>query len=498
MNRTEADERAALQAIAAPEAPAPPAGPGSGAGRGRGSRYATRDLTTGSIPRNLWGLAWPQVIEGVMRVVDQMMDLVWAGLLGTRSIAGVGVAQQWTQMIWTGRQGVDTSMRAMVARAVGARDTTLAQHVVFQGATVSMVFFVIIAGIGFFFTEPMLRLLHVSDNVLGQAAPYMRVQFMAQGVLGFQMFSGNALAAAGDTVTPMRATVVSRIVHIMLSPFLVFGWLGAPHFGIAGAAVASALANGVGLAMNGSILLRGTSRLHLRLSEYRIDPRLIVQMLKIGGPAAVTGAERSIAQLILVGLVSPFGDSALAAYTLTRRMEMFVNLGSQGLGQASGIIVGQSLGAGKPERAKRTVIWATGYVFTIKGIMTVFMFAFPTLVLRLFAHDAGLLALAATWVRIQAVGYLALGVSQVAMQSFQTAGDTLFPMIVTLASIWGVQQPLALFLPHQFGLGQLGIAWAITIAVMVRPLCYLPYFLWGPWMKKQPLGRTQERAGTAL
>src|SRR6185295_15751585 len=104
-------------------------------------------------------------------------------------------------------------------------------------------------------------------------------------------------------------------------------------------------------------------------------------------------------------------------------MEMFVNLGSQGLGQASGIIVGQSLGAGKQSRARQTVIWATGYVLGIKGLVTLFVFAFPTLVLGIFAHDAELLALASMWVRIQAVGYLALGVSQVAMQSFQTAGD---------------------------------------------------------------------------
>jgi Na+-driven multidrug efflux pump len=106
------------------------------------------------------------VIEGAMRVVDQMMDLVWAGLLGTRSIAGVGVSQQWTQLVWTGRQGLDTSMRAMVARAVGAGDTRLAQHVVFQGATLSVVFLGIITLIGLFFTEPLLRVLRVSDGVI--------------------------------------------------------------------------------------------------------------------------------------------------------------------------------------------------------------------------------------------------------------------------------------------------------------------------------------------
>src|SRR5688500_11382921 len=106
-------------------------------GRGR-RRYVGRDLTTGSIPRNLWSLAWPQTIEGVMRVVDQMMDLVWAGMLGTRSIAGVGVAQQYTQMAWTGRQGIDTALRAMVSRAIGRGDVALANHICWQAATLTM------------------------------------------------------------------------------------------------------------------------------------------------------------------------------------------------------------------------------------------------------------------------------------------------------------------------------------------------------------------------
>jgi putative MATE family efflux protein len=428
-----------------------------------------------------------------MRVAQQFMDLFWAGFLGTRSIAGVGVAQQWVQLIWTGRQGVDTSTRAMVARAVGSGDISLAQHVVFQGATISVVFLALITLVGLLLTEPLLRLLGVSDEVLAQAAPYMRIQFMGQGILGLQMYTGNSLAAAGDTITPMRSTMVSRGLQMLMSPFLVFGLAGVPELGLVGLSLASSLANIAGLVMNTRALLTGTSRLHLRLSEYRLDPRMMLQMVKVGGPAAITGAERSIAQLIVVGLVTPFGDSALAAYTLTRRLEMFVNLGSQGLGQASGIIVGQSLGAGKPERAKHTVLWATGYVLAIKGSVTAFVFLFPGVVLGVFAHDAELLELASLWVRIQAIGYLGLGVSQVAMQSFQTAGDTLVPMLVTLLSIWGVQQPLAYILPDHFGLGQLGIAWAITIAVMVRPLCYIPYFVWGPWMRKHPLGREHER-----
>ena len=466
-------------------------GPGRGGGpRGAGgwgqggrNRRFNRDLTSGSIPKNLWSLAWPSSVEGALRVVDQVADLIWAGILGTKPLAAIGVSQQYTQMAWTARQGVDTAQRAMVSRAVGMGDIALANHVVFQAGTITMVFFLIIASIGVLFTEAMLRALGVSEAVIDSAAPYMRVQFMGQGVLAFQQLSGQALAAAGDTITPMKSTMVARVLHMVLSPFLVFGLLGFPEVGLAGAAAAAMAANSVGLSLNLRALFRGTSRLHLRLSDYRIDPKLLWQLLKIGGPAAVNGAERSIAQLVLVGLVTPFGDNALAAYTLTRRVEMFANLGSQGFGQASGIIVGQSLGAGKPERAKQTVLWATGYVVMVKTIFTAFVFFYPQVLLSLFTRDQEFLDLASDWVRIQVFGYLAMGVSQVMMQSFMTAGDTLFPMLVTLIAIWGVQQPFAYFLSDNMGMGQFGIAWAVTISMFSRLLFFVPYYFYGRWLR---------------
>jgi Na+-driven multidrug efflux pump len=202
--------------------------------------------------------------------------------------------------------------------------------------------------------------------------------------------------------------------------------------------------------------------------------------------------------LIVVGLVAPFGDFALAAYTLTRRVEMFANLGSQGLGQAAGIIVGQSLGAGKPERAKQTVLWATGYVMVVKSIFGALVFSFPVIFLSIFSSEQELLSLAQVWLRIQVAGYVAMGIGQIAMQSFQTAGDTLAPMLVTLATIWGIQQPLAFILPDLLGIGQFGIAWAIVLAMIARPLFYIPYFFWGRWLRVGVLNAQSSPNGTRV
>lgn len=123
------------------------------AGRGR-ARSTPRDLTKGSVPKNLWFLAWPQVAEGFLGAVDQVADLIWAGRLGFQAIAGLGVAQTYILMLMTARMGLDAGMRSMIARAVGARQIRYANHVLLQGLTLTTVFVVVVVAVGLFLTEP--------------------------------------------------------------------------------------------------------------------------------------------------------------------------------------------------------------------------------------------------------------------------------------------------------------------------------------------------------
>jgi putative MATE family efflux protein len=310
----------------------------------------------------------------------------------------------------------------------------------------------------------------------------MRVQFIGSGTNAFRMMSGAALQSSGDTITPMRAATVSRILHVVLSPMLVFGWFFFPELGLMGAAVANVAAQSSGTVMNFRALFTGTSKLHLTLAGYRPDARVLWQLVRTGLPASVTSAERSFAQLLLVGIVSPYGAATLAAYSLTRRVENLVMMGARGFGQGAGVLVGQNLGAGKPERAKKTVSTAILFVFVINLVTTAFLFFFPELFIRIFNSDPELLELARHWMRIAALGYLFLGIGQVFQQSYNTAGDTIVPMLVTLVSIWLVQQPLAFVLPD-LGLGHYGIAWAVVAAVFARLLIYAPYYFTNRWLR---------------
>jgi putative MATE family efflux protein len=466
---------------------------------------AERDLTNGSVPKNLASLAWPQFVEGVLNVFDQVWDLFLAGQgFGFRAIAGIGSAQQVVQLARTGRMGIDTAMRAMIARAIGAGDIELAKHIAMQAFAVNLSFALFITTVGVIFTEVMLQALGISDAVIDQAAGYMRWQFIGTVALTSRMMTGAALQAAGDTVTPMKATMVARLIDLALSPVLMFGLLGMPEFGVAGVAVSNCIGQAIGASINIYNLSSGRARLTLSWRDYHFDPRVTMRLIRLATPATINSVERSTAQVVLLAMMAPFGDVALAAYALTQRTQMIVNLGTQGLGNASGIIAGQNLGAGKIGRARETVVWALGYVTVVKLVLVSVLFTFPTTFLSIFSSDPELMDVGTTWLRIMLVGYFAMGPVQVLMQSFQTAGDTFMPMMTTLAAMWLIEMPLALILSgagaylQPFGvsldvlptvgdLGQYGVAVAISAAAFFRLAVYLPYFVWGPWTRKHIL-----------
>ena len=450
---------------------------------GRRRRYAGRDLTKGSIPGNLWYLSWPQITESFLSVVDQLADLIWAGRIGFQAIAGLGVAQTFLMMLMTGRMGLDAGMRSMISRAVGARNIAHANHVLLQSLTLTTAYSVLMVVVGMALTEPLIRLMGVGDEVVSQAAGYMRFQLFAMSMMGVQRLTAGALQASGDSFTPLKAASVSRILHLVLSPFLIFGWWWFPSLDLAGAGAANLIAQTLGAGMNMSALFRGTSRLRLSLRGYYVDYPMIWQILKIGIPASVTGAQRAVSQLIVVFIVAPFGDGALAAFALARRAENTVNHSSRGMGRAAGALAGQNLGVGQKSRAKQSVVWALAYAGVASLLVGAIFLVIPDRVASFFNSDPDFVAQAATWLQVLAVGYFSMNAVQVFTQAFNTTGDTFAPMVIMLSTMWLVEIPLAFALANLTGLGEFGVPWAIVTGMTVRMVAYGAYFLRGSWLR---------------
>lgn len=464
----------------------------SGQRRGRGGRSAriTKDLTVGSVPGNLWFLAWPQIIEGVLNVSDQLADYFWAGrYVGLVAVAGLGAAQSYMMLLMTIRQGLDIAMKAMVSRAYGMGNVAMANQVVLQALTLTVIFVFGVALLGVMFTSTLLQLIGVSESVIDVTTVYMQIHFLGFGLVGIRMVAGAALQASGDVITPMKATTLTRILSLTAAPILMFGGIPFtnisffPGMGIPGLALSAALGNLAGIAVNCYALFTGTSRLKLTLRGYRPNLPIIIQLIKIGWPAALTTAERSISQLILFRFVTPFGDAATAAYSLTRRLTQLTNIGAMGVGRASGILVGQNLGAGNEKRARQTVAWGVLMVAVIKGCIVSLIVAFPLTVAGIFTSDAELLAVSENWIRIMMIAALGQGIALVFRQSYEVAGDTLAPLIVTFVAMWGVEIPLAYMLSHHTSLDHYGVAVAISMAMVVMLTLFVLYYFQGRWLR---------------
>ncbi|MBI4283033.1 MAG: MATE family efflux transporter [Chloroflexi bacterium] len=460
-----------------------------GPGRGAGSRplggRARRDWTQGSILGSLWGLSWPIMVSQTLNMLGPTIDMIWIGKLGSRSMAGVGIASMIVMLVNSLNQGLYQGLRAMIARFIGAGDEESANRVTQQSLIISAGFSMVMAVIGIFFAAPLLQVFGLAPDVVSEGAAYIKIQFIGTVTMTARLVSEAAMQSSGDAMTPMRIALVFRFVHLALDPFLIFGWWIFPRMGVSGAAltgiISQATAGGLGL----WVMFRGHTRLKLSLRNFRFDPDLIWRQVKVGLPASVNGMERTFAQLVLVWFVAPFGTVATAAHTMQQRVDQFVHLPAMGWGQGASVLTGQNLGAGKPERAERTAWLAVGLTTGMMVIVSVLMWFWAEYLVRIFNTEPELVKISAAFVRINIVNYLGFGLMQILMQCLNGVGETVIPMITTMVTMWGIQVPLAYILPHYTSLGVYGVRWAMVIAFALRGIVYVVYFRSGRWKRKK-------------
>jgi len=455
------------------------------ADRGRRGAAFDRDWTKGSVSRNLLALSWPMIISNCFRMLGPTIDLIWVGKLGVASIAGVGVAATAVMVVMAGRMGINTGTRAMVARFVGAGDTAGANQVAQQAFVISAAYAIVMAVIGILFAEPILILLGVEADVVAEGTPYMRIMFVGTAAMSFYMMTESIMQASGDAVTPMRISILYRVVHLVLCPFLVFGWWVFPRMGVSGAAMTNVVSQSLGMVLGLLVLFTGRSRLRLTLRNFRLDLNIIWRIVRIGIPAAMMMTQRSLGRLVFVWLMTPFGTLAVAGHALVQRIEMFISMPGSGFGMAAGVLVGQNLGARQPERAERGAWLAVGFAESIMFICSVLILLWPESVIRIFNPEPGFVEIASVFLRIAVVGFLAIGFDVVLMRCLSGAGDTLPPMLVSLLTMWVVPLPLAFLLPQVTNLGMYGVRWAIVAGIVAGAAAYVIYFRRERWKRKR-------------
>jgi putative MATE family efflux protein len=374
---------------------------------------------------------------------------------------------------------------ATVARRVGEGDKAAAALAAGQTILVSIAVAVVIGVAGALAAEPLLGLLGATDSVRELGTRYCQIM-LGGSITVVLIFVFNAVfRGAGDAVTAMRSLWLANFANIVLGPIFIFGFGPVPAMGVTGAAVATTLGRGLGVVYQVWRSMRRGSRLQVKLEHLAPAREVIAGLVRVASTGTLQTLLETASWLGLVRIISTFGSIAIAGYTIAMRIAIFALLPSFGMANAAATLVGQNLGAGKPDRAARAV-WVVGfYNFLFLGAVGVVFVGFPEPIARFFTEEPRELAYATTCLRIVALGFLFYAYGLVLVQAFNGAGDTRTPTLLNLACFWAFKIPFAYVLAVPFGLGPTGVFIAITAAYSLLALLAAIWFRAGRWKTLQ-------------
>lgn len=468
-----------------PEAAVAELTPRDGAGFWRDVRDALRgtshDYTAGTIGRAIFLLALPMVVEMSMESVFAVVDVFFVARLGAAAVATVGLTESLMIVIYTIAFGLSIGASATVARRIGEKDGDAAARAAVQVLLLGLLLSAMLCVVGAIWAPELLALMGADDTVLSVGTMYARVT-LGGSATAFLLFLVNAVfRGAGDAAVAMRVLIVGNGINCMLDPALIFGWGPLPELGLTGAAIATTIGRGVGLLFALVLLTRGTGHLAVRRQHLAVEARTMLSIAQLSGWGTVQVALSSMSWIGLVKLVSGFGSTALAGYTIAIRVILFALMPAFGIGAAAATMVGQSLGAKLPDRAERSVWTAVKFNVLVLGATGVVFLLFAPAIVGLFTQAPDVARIAVYGLRVIGLGFPVYALGMVFEQSFNGAGDTRTPTWINFLCFWIVQIPLAWLLSSKLGFEERGVFIAVPVAYAVLAVISAILFRRGRW-----------------
>jgi len=439
------------------------------------------DFTTGPVGRAIVLLAIPMVLEMVMESVFALTDAFFVSRLGTDAVATVGLTEAMITILFAVAVGTGMATTAMVARRIGERDVAGARVAAAQSILLGLVLTVVVALPGVLFAKELLQLMGGTPELVASGHGYTRVLFGGSATIMLIFLLNAVFRGAGDAAIAMRVLWIANAVNIVLDPCLIFGLGPFPELGVMGAAVATTIGRGTGVAIQLWVLLRGGSRIRLELSDLAPQFGVILRLFRLSVGGILQFLIGTSSWVAMVWIIGGFGAGAVAGYTLAIRLIVFAILPSWGLANAAATLVGQNLGAGQPERAEISV-WRAGLynMIFLLCVAVVFIAAAGPLI-GIFSTESDVLKYGVSCLVWVSIGYPFYGWGMVMVQAFNGAGDTYTPTVINFFCYWLFQLPLAYFLAHGTQLGATGVFIAITAAESLIAVVGILIFRRGRW-----------------
>jgi putative MATE family efflux protein len=444
-------------------------------------RGSKQDFTDGPIGRSLVMLAVPMVLETVLESLFAVVDIFFVAHLGADAIATVGFTESMESLVYAVAIGLGIGATAVVARRTGEKDLEGAAHAAAQAILLGVLVALPFALAGIRYAPQLLAALGGSETVQRQGAAFTRV-VMGGNTAVLLLFLVNAVfRGAGDATIAMRSLWLASACNIVLGPMFIFGVGPFPRLGLTGAAVGTTIGRSIGVLYQLRQLARRDGRIVIRLRHFRPDPRALSQLVRLSASGVLQMVISTTSWVGLVRVLSVFGSGVLAGYTIGLRVIVFALLPSWGLSNAAATLVGQNLGAKKPDRAEQAVWMAARYNMWVLGAIGLLFVAFAGPIIRFFTDDPAIVPWGVACLRIVSLGFVFYAYGMVLTSAINGAGDTWTPTLLNAVCFWLWEVPLAWGLSRSTDLGPRGVFAAITVAFSTLALASAWIFRRGKW-----------------
>lgn len=444
-----------------------------------------QDYTKIRLGRAILLLAIPMVFEMLFESLFAVWDIFLVSKEGDSAISVVGLTESIMTLIYAVGIGIAMGTTGLVSRRIGENKIKKASVAASQSILLSLFLSLFIAIPGVLFPEKILEIMNATPEVIEEGKNYTRLM-LGGNVLIMLLFINNAIfRSAGNPVLSMLVLIFANVVNMILDPIFIRGigdWEG---FGVTGAAIATNTGRGLGVIVQFYLLFAGKGKIKVSIQYFTVRLKVMWKVLYLSGGGILQFLIATSSWIFLYKILAKYGTEVIAGYTIGIRLFVFFLLPAWGLSNAVATLVGQNLGANRPDRAQRAVYFTSfanaGYMFLV---MLLFLFL-PQHLVNFFDTSDTSYEVAIRCMKIVCLGNIFYGVQMVLGQAFNGAGDTYTPTILNFIAFWMIEIPLAYFLANNLDWKENGVFYSICISETILAIIAIIVFSWGRWKTRK-------------
>lgn len=435
-----------------------------------------------AVRKKVLQLAGPSLTEMVLTNLVQMLNMVMVGRVGAEAVTAVGLTNQPVFFALAAFMALNVGTTAIVARSVGAGKYREANQAAQQSFILNVLLSVVVIVVTYFYAEELLIFMGAAPEVLVDGVKYAQITFLSLGFVTISMGLTAVLRGAGDTVTPMRINVLSNILVVVIGFPLIYGYFGLPEMGVVGAAVATLIARFVSAVWVTYVLFSGKFMITLSWKKIWVfDKEQIQRIIKVGLPAAGEQFLLRGGQIIFARVVAGLGTVTFAANQICFNILGLTFMPGLAFATAATTLVGQGLGAKKPELAEKFG-WETRRLGSIvAGTLGLSFVIFAPYIMMPYTNDPDVIQQGTIALRIIGLVQVFQSTQFILAGALRGAGDTKYPLYAMFIGVWVFRVALCLLFVLVFEWGIFGAWLAIAIDQIVRSFIIYIRYKNGKW-----------------